>query len=69
MLDFVKICQTEKKTNEITVWPDFITYLSKDLMIRGGGFYAVWVEDENLWSTSEYKARELIDRLWQYAMR
>lgn len=62
MLDFVEIRQTEKKTNEITVWPDFITYKSKDLMIRGGGFYAVWVEEENLWSTSAYKARELIDR-------
>lgn len=61
MLDFVKIRQTEKKTNDITVWPDFITYMSSDLMIRGGGFYAIWVESENLWSTSEYKARELVD--------
>ena len=62
MLDFVKIRQTEKKTNDIIVWPDFITYRSKDLMTRGGGFYAIWVEDENLWSSSEFKARELIDQ-------
>ena len=61
MLDFVSISQTEKKTNEITVWADFITYKSKDLMIRGGGFYAIWVESKNLWSTDAYEAFELID--------
>ena len=35
---------------------------SKDLMIRGGDFYAVWMEDEGLWSTDEEDALQIIDR-------
>jgi hypothetical protein len=31
-------------------------------MIRGGDFYAVWVEDRGLWSTDEDDALQLIDR-------
>ena len=31
-------------------------------MIRGGDFYAIWVEELGLWSTSELVALELIDR-------
>ena len=35
---------------------------SKDLMIRGGDFYAVWVEELGLWSTEESDALALIDK-------
>jgi hypothetical protein len=31
-------------------------------MIRGGDFYAVWVEDRGLWSTDEHDVIQLIDR-------
>lgn len=30
-------------------------------MIRGGGFYAIWMEDKGLWSTDEYDAIAIID--------
>lgn len=35
---------------------------SKDLMIRGSDFYAIWLEERGLWSTDEQDAIELIDR-------
>lgn len=35
---------------------------SKDLMIRGGDFYAVWVEELGLWSTNEDDVFKLVDR-------
>lgn len=61
MLDFVKICtRTIKK--RIEVYPKFIIGESKDLMIRGGDFYAIWNNDIGLWSTDEITAINLIDR-------
>ena len=32
-------------------------------MIRGGDFYAIWLEDRRLWSTDEQDALQLIDHL------
>jgi hypothetical protein len=34
---------------------------SQDLMIRGGDFYAIWIEERGLWSTDEQDALMLID--------
>ena len=31
-------------------------------MIRGGDFYAIWLEDIGLWSTDEQDALQLIDK-------
>ena len=31
-------------------------------MIRGGDFYAIWMDDRGLWSTDEDDAIQLIDR-------
>ena len=30
-------------------------------MIRGGDFYAIWLEDKGLWSTSEQDVIRLVD--------
>ncbi len=30
-------------------------------MIRGGDFYAIWIEERGLWSTDEQDALRLID--------
>ena len=60
MLDFFKIAyRTTKSGTE--VFPKFIVKTSKDLMIRGGDFYAVWIEEIGLWSTDEQDVLELID--------
>lgn len=62
MLDFMTIA-TRRKGNSITeVYPKFVLKKSSDLMIRGGDFYAVWVEDRGLWSTDEHDVIQLVDR-------
>lgn len=62
MLDFIKISTRSPKKDCIEIYPKFIIKKSSDLMIRGGDFYAVWVEDAGLWSTDEQDALRLIDR-------
>ena len=60
MLDFVMV-STRTKNKMIEIYPKFIVKKVKDLMIRGGDFYAIWREDLNLWSLDEQDALEMID--------
>ena len=62
MVDFITIATRCPKRGVIEIYPKFIVKPSEDLMIRGGDFYAVWVEDIGLWSTEEQDAIKLIDR-------
>ena len=62
MLDFLKISTRSAKGGVIEIYPKFIVKTSSDLMIRGGDFYAIWIEDIGLWSTDEQDAIKLIDR-------
>ena len=62
MLDFLMISTRSTKRGVIEVYPKFIIKTSSDLMIRGGDFYAIWIEDAGLWSTNEQDALQLIDR-------
>lgn len=62
MLDFLKIATRSRKQGVIDIYPKFIIRNSEDLMIRGGDFYAIWVEDRGMWSTDEQDAIQLIDR-------
>ena len=62
MIDFLMIATRPGKGSIIVVYPKFIIKKSNDLMIRGGDFYAIWVEDRGLWSTDEQDAIHLIDR-------
>lgn len=52
-----------RSTNKgvIEIYPKFIIKKSSDLMIRGGDFYAIWVEKRGLWSTEEQDALQIID--------
>ena len=61
MLDFLKISTRRPKNGRMEVYPKFIIKKSKDLMIRGGDFYAIWVESRGLWSTEEQDVIELVD--------
>lgn len=68
MVDFLIIStRSTKKGTEI--FPKFRLYpKSRDLMIRGGDFYAVWIEERGLWSTNEDDALAIIDNeLKKYA--
>lgn len=62
MLDFLRISTRVPKRGILEIYPSFIIKKSSDLMIRGGDFYAIWVEDRHLWSTDEQDAIQLIDR-------
>ena len=62
MLDFMTISTRSTKRGIIEIYPKFIIKKSKDLMIRGGDFYAIWVEERGLWSTDEQDALQLIDK-------
>ena len=61
--DFVKIMwrAPKKKGDPIEIYPTFNTKKSKDLMIRGGDFYAVWDEKKGIWSTEQDDVIDMID--------
>lgn len=65
-MDFFMIStRPGKKKGVIEIYPRFIIPTRKkssDLMIRGGDFYAVWMEDKGLWSTDEGDVLQSIDR-------
>ena len=62
MLDFLMISTRTGKRGVTEIYPKFIIKRSSDLMIRGGDFYAIWVEDRGLWSTDEQDVIQMIDR-------
>ena len=68
MVDFL-IISTRNTKNGVDILPKFRLYPeSQDLMIRGGDFYAVWIEELGLWSTKETDALSIIDsELTKYA--
>jgi len=61
MVDFMKVSMVPVKNGVFEIKPEFIVGKSKDLMIRGGDFYAIWLEDQGRWSTDEDDALNLID--------
>lgn len=62
MLDFFRIQIRSPRKDVKEIYPEFIIDETKDLMIRGGDFYAVWDERKGLWSTKENTASRIIDR-------
>ena len=61
MLDFIIVSTRSRKSGVLEIYPKFIIKESKDLMIRGNDFYAIWDEARGSWSTKESVAKELID--------
>jgi len=59
-MDFYRILTRETKTG-IEMYPDFIVGRSKDLMVQGRTFYAIWDEAAQLWSRDEYDVQRLVD--------
>lgn len=60
-MDFYTNCTKEIKGGGMELYPDFKVGRSKDLMVRGRGFYAIWDEECGLWSTDEYDVQRLVD--------
>ncbi len=65
-MDFYRIKKKKfdrgSKKDFIEIYPDFIVCRSKDLMVRGRSFYAVWDDSKGLWSTDEYDVARLVDQ-------
>ena len=64
MLDFMSVATRSTKKDGravIEVRPEFLIIKSKDLMIKGGDFYAVFNEQTGLWSTDEDVLIKLVD--------
>ena len=64
MIDFLMISTRSTKRGVIEIYPKFIIKKSSDLMIRGGDFYAIWIEERGLWSTDEQDAYNLSAVNW-----
>ena len=62
MVDFLKIATRSTRKGVVEVYPKFIVGKSSDLMVKGGDFYAVWLEDRGLWSTDEQDVIDLVDK-------
>ena len=61
-MDFFKIvCGKPTTSSPIQIYPMFKVGKTKDLMIRGGDFYAIWDERKGLWSTDEFDVVNIID--------
>lgn len=69
MVDFITIRKkkTPGRKNSWDIFPVFRVRPSKDLMTRGHAFYAVWDEENNIWSKDEDDVRRLVDEMiWKY---
>lgn len=64
-MDFFRITRKIRKDGNIEIAPEFRGRRSRDLMVRGGKFYAVWDEERGFWSTDEYDVYRIVDdALW-----
>ena len=60
-MDFYVIRERQPKKGVTEIFPDFKVCKSKDLMVRGKAFYAIWDEAAGLWSTDDYDVQRLVD--------
>ena len=60
-MDFFDIEVERQRNGTYFIIPSFLSKPSKDLMVRGTKFYAVWNEETGLWSRSIFEAVRLID--------
>jgi hypothetical protein len=62
-MDFYQIKEREGvKKGTLEVYADFKVIRSKDLMVRGTKFYAIWDEVAQLWSTDEFDVVRIVDK-------
>ena len=62
-LDFCRIVEKPGRNGMLELVPQFKVMRSKDLMVRGKSFHAVWDEEAQLWSTDEYDVPRIVDAL------
>lgn len=60
-MDFYEIKERCPKKGIIEIYPDFRVCRTKDLMVRGKSFYAIWDAEKGMWSTDEYDVQRIVD--------
>lgn len=60
-MDFYRIVVVQKPNGNLHIRPDWLVKRSKDLMTRGGDFYAIWDEENGTWSTDIFDVQRLVD--------
>lgn len=67
-MDFFEPTEVILPGRKIRVEASYRTYNFKDIMIKGGAFYAIWDEEKGLWSKDRGDAIRIIDdELYSYA--
>lgn len=61
-MDFYQIKERCFKKGVVDIYPEFKVGRSKDLMVRGKSFYAIWDDEKGLWSTDEYDVQRIVDK-------
>ena len=63
-MDFVRIkTKIVKSTGAMVIFPVFKVGKTKDLMIRGGDFYAFWDEEKGIWNKDVYDLFKQVDKM------
>jgi len=65
-MDFFTI-KTKPGKGYVTLYPDFKVCRSKDLMVKGQKFCAIWDAEAGVWSTDLYDVQRLVDKELQEA--
>ncbi len=60
-MDFFTIKERSSKKGSRELYPDFRVCRSKDLMVRGKSFYAIWDEQNGMWSQDGYEVQRIVD--------
>lgn len=69
MPDYAKVV-TKKTRDGYEIFADLtVSGNTKDLMVRGGAFYAVWDPVKGMWSRNEYDVPRMVDELLWEAYR
>lgn len=60
-MDFFEIKVKTLKNGSLEIYPDFINGRPKDILFKGHAFYAVWDEENNIWSTDILDVPRIVD--------
>ena len=60
-MDFFKPIMKNVSGKKVLICANYFNRPSKDIMIKGQEFYAVWDEEKKQWSTDIYDAAKYID--------
>ena len=61
-MDFYRICERTTKSGKVEIYPEFLVGRSRDILVQGRDFQAIWNEEKGLWSTDEFDVAMLVDQ-------